>query len=113
MTTLMKIKAKTFAYALTIELVITILLCYVLAVALHHRPAWLPTISQCGDHPPEKYFFRWGILVGSLLPVVQAVTLYTAGRVSKLVFYLGFIGGLCLSGVAVVGDNENNTIHSS
>ena len=108
-----KISARIFITVGAMVTTLTILLCYTLAISLHHRPVWLPTISECGDLPPEKYFFRWGILVGGLVLVVTAVTLYTAQRTSTVSLALGILAGLCLSGVAVVGDNENNTVHTS
>lgn len=94
-----------------IEVLFTILFCYILAVTLKHKPLWLPTISECGEMPPEKYFFRWGILVGGLLLVVEAVVLHTAKRSSDWVFVLGVIAGLGLTGVAAVASNEDLPLH--
>lgn len=94
-----------------IEVLFTILLCYILAVKLKHKPMWLPTISECGEMPPERYFFRWGILVGGLLLVVESVVLHTAKRSSDWVFVLGIIAGLGLTGVAAVASNENLPLH--
>ena len=93
----------------------TILLCYVLAVSLRHVPAWLPMISACQVYPPEKYFSRWGILVGAALFGVQNVLIYGANKSyskSKASLVLGLVGAFCLSVVAVVNEAENNTIHS-
>ena len=92
---------------------ITIFLCYGLAVSLGHKDAWLPTISECGVLPPEMYFFRWGILVGGLLLVVEAVVLHTASRVSNTAAWLGGIAGFLLTGVAVVSADDDITLHLS
>lgn len=113
MKVLAKINFRTILYFGIIEVLITILLCYILAVTLQHKPVWLPTISECGELPPEKYFFRWGILVGGLLLVVEADTLHNAKRVSNLVYSLGLVAGFCLTGVAVCASNENITVHLS
>ena len=96
-----------------VEVIFTVLLCYILAVTLQHKPVWLPTISECGELEPEKHFFRWGILVGGLLLAIEAVVLYLAKRMSTLVFWLGLIAGLALTGVAVVASNEDLTVHMS
>lgn len=94
-----------------IEVLITVLLCYTLAVSLHHKQAWLPTVSECGEEAPEKYFFRWGILVGGLLLMIEALVLHTAERSSNAVYYLGLIAGACLTGVAAVASNEDLPLH--
>lgn len=106
-----KIDFRIILYSGIIEVLITVLLCYILAVTLQHKPVWLPTVSECGEMPPEKYFFRWGILVGGLLLVIEAVVLHTAKRSSDFVFSLGIIAGLCLTGVAVVASNEDLPLH--
>ena len=108
-----KVSVKTLINIGVVETAAVILLCYGLAVSLGHQKPWLPMISGCGDHPPEQYFFRWGIFVSSFVPMLQAVAMRTAGRISKVTFTLGFVAGLCLSGVAVVQDNEAGTVHSS
>ncbi len=108
-----KVSARTIIYIGVANTAGVILLCYAIAVGLGHRKPWLPTISNCGDHPPEEYIFRWGMMVSSSVPLLQAVVMRAAGRISKVTFSLGFLAGLCLSGVAVVQDNENNTVHSS
>ena len=97
-----KISSKKFVSVGTSGIIFTIILCYSLAVGLQHRKPWLPTISQCGDEPPEKYFFRWGMMMGAVVLVVHAVILNVAQWTSKATFYLGLVAGLCLSGVAVV-----------
>lgn len=99
-----------------LEMLTTILLCYTIAVEEGHVKAWLPTISACGEHPPEQYFFRYGILTGALLLVVLALYIYSVdfpySHKSWNVF-LGVVGGLCLGVVAVVAANENNLVHTS
>ena len=106
-----KIDLRTILYFGVSEILITIILCYVLAVTLQHQPVWLPTISECGELSPEKYFFRWGILVGGLLLVIESTVLRAADRISTITFYAGVLAGLCLTGVAVVASNENLPVH--
>lgn len=111
-----KISGKDLVQFGALAMLSTILLCYVIAVKEGHVEAWLPTISACGDHPPEQYFFRFGILTGALLLVVLALYIYTAdfpfshdtANVS-----MGVIAGLCLGIVAVCGANEDNLVHTS
>lgn len=94
----------------------TILLCYTLSVSLGHVPAWLPMISDCAIYPPEKYAFRWGLVIGSTLFGAQTVLIYGADKPyakSKLSLILGLLAAFCLSVVAVVSEAEDNTIHSS
>ena len=94
----------------------TILLCYTIAVEEGHVPAWLPTISQCGDTPPEMYIFRYGILTGAMGLVVLSLYIYTADfsfSHNPTNVCLGVIAALCLGVVAIVADNENNLIHTS
>lgn len=111
----MKILGKlNFNYVLyfgILEVLITIILCYILAVTLQHKPIWLPTISECGEQAPEKYFFRWGILVGGLLLMIEGVMLHGAKRNSTLVLVLSLITGASLTGVAVVASNEDLPVH--
>ncbi len=58
-----------------IEVLVTVLLCYTLAVTLQHKPAWLPTVSdcECGAEAPEKYLGSWW--EGSCMLVVESVLL--------------------------------------
>lgn len=106
-----KLNFKWVLYFGIVEVIITIILCYVLAVVLGHKPAWLPTISECGEYPPEKHFFRWGIMVGGLLLMIEAVMLHNAKLLSTVGYWLGLIAGFCLTGVAVVASNEYRNIH--
>lgn len=94
----------------------TILLCYILAVSLHHVPAWLPMISDCAVQAPEKYPFRWGFMVGSTLLGAESVIIYGADKPyskSKLALVMGVLASFGLSVVGVVNEDEDNLIHSS
>ena len=113
MAVLGKVSLRTVINVGVVETASVILLCYGLAVSLGHKKPWLPTISACGENPPEKYFFRWGIFVSSLFQMLQAVMMRAAGRVTNVTGTLGFVAGLCLSGVAVVQANEASHVHSS
>lgn len=93
------------------EVLITIIICYIMAVTLQHKPVWLPTISECGELSPEKHFFRWGIMMGGILLAVESVVLWLPKIISTLVFALGFIAGLALTGVAVIASNEDLPVH--
>ena len=108
---LAKLNFRVILYTGIVEVLFTILLCYALAVILGHKPVFLPTISECGEEAPEKYFFRWGILVGGILLVIEAITLHNAKRISQHGFIIGVIAGVCLTGVACVASNEDLTIH--
>ena len=97
------------------EMLVTILLCYTVAVKEGHVKAWLPTISACGEHPPENYFFRYGILVGGMLLVVLALFVYSADfpfSRDKTNLTLGVTAGFCLGVVAVVAANEASVVHT-
>lgn len=113
MTVLGSVSARWLIHAGAIEMSFTILLCYALAVSFGHVKAWLPTISACGEHPPEQYPFRFGIMLGAILLEVEAIALYTAKKTSHLTFVLGAIAAFCLGVVAVVAANENNIVHTS
>ena len=111
-----KLSTKTLIHFGSLVMLSTILLCYVVAVSEGHVEAWLPTISACGERPPEQFFFRYGILTGALLLVVLALYIYTADFTfsrdpTSLDF--GVISGLALGVVAVCAANENNTVHTS
>ncbi len=107
-----KFTARTLIHFGAIEMSFTILLCYALAVANHHVKPWLPTISDCGEHPPEQYPFRFGIMVGAMLLLIEAISLHAAKMSSSLTYILGVVASLCLGVVAVVASNEDNTVHS-
>ena len=99
-----------------LEVLGTVLLCYVLAVVNGHVPVWLPFISDCGIYPPEKYPFRLGLVLGAALVAVQVLTLYYAERAfskSRLCLVLGLVASAGLAVVAVVNSQEDDTIHTS
>ena len=99
-----------------VEMLTTILLCYTIAVKEGHVKAWLPTISACGDHPPEQYFFRYGILVGAMLLLILALYIYAADfsfSHNSVNVGLGVTAALCLGVVAVCGANEDDIVHTS
>lgn len=110
---LASISAKWLIHTGAIEMTFTILLCYALAVSFGHVKPWLPTISACGENPPEQYFFRFGIFLGAVLMEVEAIALYAAKKTSHLTFVLGAVAALGLGVVACVAANENNTVHTS
>lgn len=94
----------------------TIFVCYGTAVYLGHVPAWLPMISDCAVLPPEKYFFRLGIVTGAIFLAIDSKLMYHADKsftYSKLGLILGTIAAIGLSVVGVVNEKENNGIHSS
>jgi hypothetical protein len=107
-----KLTARTLVHFGAIEMTFTILLCYGLAVANHHVKPWLPTISACGDHPPEQYPFRFGIMTGAMLLLVEAVSLRAAKMSSMITYVMGVVASLCLGVVAVVASNEDKIVHS-
>ena len=99
-----------------VEMLTTILLCYTIAVKEGHVKPWLPTISACGEHPPEQYFFRYGILVGAMLLLILALYIYTADfsfSHNSVNVGLGVTAALCLGVVAVCAANEDNLVHTS
>ena len=108
-----KVSLRTIINVGVVETASVIVLCYCLAVGLGHKKPWLPTISGCGENPPEEHFFRWGVFLSSLFPMLQAVVMRAAGRITTVTSTLGFVAGLCLSGVAVVQANEATHVHSS
>ena len=94
----------------------TIFVCYGVAVYLGHVPAWLPMISDCAVLPPEKYFFRLGMVTGAIFLAIDSKLIYHADKsftYSKTCLILGIIASIGLSIVGVVNEKENNTIHSS
>ena len=100
----------------TVVILGTIVLCYIIAVTDGHVKAWLPTISECGEHPPEQYFFRYGVLTGGLLLVVLALYIYAADfsfSRNEINLSMGVVAGVSLGVVAVCAANENNLVHTS
>ena len=115
MAVLGKIPGKTFVHFGAGVMLVTIFLCYGIAVGEGHVKPWLPTISMCGEQPPEQYFFRFGIHTGAMLLVVLALYVYVADfpfSHDVLNLVMGVVAGLCLGVVSVVASNEANTVHS-
>jgi len=107
-----KVSARLLIHLGAAEMVATILICYALAVMEGHVEPWLPTISSCGNRPPEMFIFRYGIVTGGLLLAVEAIALYGAGLFSELCLVLGTVAGLCLGVVGVVSDRELDSVHT-
>ena len=110
-----KVRATTFIHIATLEVTGSIFLCYGLAVANGHVPAWLPMISDCAVEAPEKYPFRLGIIVGAILMMVQVILAYyseTNFSMNRLCLILGLLASSGLGIVGAVNEKENNTLHS-
>ena len=102
-------------HAAAVEILSVIFLCYGLAVALGHVPAWLPMISDCGVYSPEVYLFRYGFVVAAFLMATEAVMVYNANKTfskSKLCLVLGTVAPFCLGVVGVVNEKECNDVHT-
>ena len=93
----------------------TIFSCYMIAVLKGHVPIWLPMISDCGVHSPEKYFFTYGLVVGSVLVCAESVLLYHAdGKYffdSGLCLTLSFVASLAMGVVGVVNEKAIHSVH--
>ena len=114
-TVLFQVPVNLFIHAAAIETMGTIFLCYGLAVAFGHVPAWLPMISDCAVQPPERYPFRYGVVVGALLMGATAVLVYNADKTyskSKACLVLATLGSFCMGVVGVVNEKECNPVHS-
>ena len=111
-----KASFRTLVHLVVIEVITVIMTCYTIAVMEGHVEPWLPTISACGERPPEDYIFRYGIVVGAVLLIVEAVAFYYADKPfsgNKLILALGSVAGFCLGVVAVVSAKEWNVLHTS
>lgn len=108
-----KASARLLIHLGAIEMVATILICYAVAVKEGHVKPWLPTISACGEQPPEVFLFRYGIVTGAILLIVEAIALYGAGLSSKLIMVLGTVASFCLGVVGVVSAREVPVVHTS
>ena len=103
-------------------LIAVVLTCYGLAVSEGHVPAWLPSISSCGDKPPEKFIFTYGMLAVAALLFLESVCIYGADKPfsgslpilltsSVATFFLGIVGSVCSAcdhGTGVHGCKYNN-----
>lgn len=111
-----KVRATTFIHIAILEVTGTIFLCYGLAVANGHVPAWLPMISDCAVEAPEKYPFRLGIILGAILMMVEVILAYysdTGFSKNRLCLILGLLASSGLGIVGAINEKENNTVHSS
>ena len=114
MAVLGKVSNKTLIHFGSLESLFTILICYIIAVLEGHVKPWLPTISACGDTPPEQFVFRYGILTGGLILVVLALYIYTADfpfSRDMINLTMGVVAGLSLGVVAICADNEDDYVH--
>ncbi len=110
-----KISVTAFVHVGAITILFTILLCYSLAVSNGHVKPWLPMISDCAVLSPEKYPFRLGLAVSSMLLSVEVVIIYNANMVysrNKLSLFLGLVATFCLGVVSAVNEVEDNPVHS-
>ena len=97
-----------------LEVLGTAFLCYGLAVANGHVPAWLPMISDCAVLAPEKYPFRLGMVTGALMIALLSVTVYYKDentRYNKLSAIFGLIAAAGLGVVGVVNEKEDPPVH--
>lgn len=116
MAVLNQIPLKILIHTTAIEMLLTILTCYTMAVYDGHVQPWLPTISECGVYPPEKYFFRYGFVIGACLMAVQGVATYYALKSwakSKTYLFLVSVASFCLGLVGVVSMKEDGAVHNS
>ena len=94
---------------------VTIFSCYGIGVSLGHVPVWLPMISDCGVYSPEKYFFRLGLVIGSIFLYAESFLLYNADKAfsnSRLSMILSLLSSMGLAVVGVVNEKENDTVHT-
>ena len=115
MVALGKVAFKTLLLAGALEMTAVIFLCYGLAIKEGHEKPFLPTISACGDRPPEVYIFRLGVAVGSVLIAVASLAIYSSdkpysGSVVNLI--VGLVAAFGLGVVAVVSDREVDSVHT-
>lgn len=95
----------------------TIFSCYGIAVSLGHVPVWLPMISDCGVHAPEKYLFSYGLITGSVFVFAECILLYHAeGKAfsnSRLSLILSLVASVGMGVVGAVSEKENLQLHTS
>ncbi len=97
-----------------LETVATLLGCYALAVAYGHVHPWLPMISDCGVHSPEKYPFRLGVVLGCSLMAGGMALVYAAGKPyskSSASLALSTVASFSLAVSAVVSEKEDSAVH--
>ena len=110
-----KIPFKTLLYAGAFEMTAVIFVCYGLAVKEGHEKPFLPTISACGDRPPEVFIFRLGVAVGSALIAIATLAIYSSNKPysrSLVNLTVGLVAALGLGIVAVVSDREVDSVHT-
>ena len=110
-----KLPVKVIVHAGALEMLVTVLLCYGLAVGYGHVKPWLPMISDCAVLAPEKYPFRLGFVVGAVLIAVQSAAVSYADKSptrSRVSLALGTVSAFCLAVVGVVNEVECNPVHS-
>lgn len=115
MAVLSQVPLRILIHTTAIEMLVTIFTCYTMAVYDGHVQPWLPTISECGIYPPEKYFFRYGFVVGACLMAIQGVcTYYLLKSWTKSGTYLALVSvaSFCLGAVGVVSMHEDSSVHN-
>ncbi|XP_065198099.1 DNA damage-regulated autophagy modulator protein 1-like [Sycon ciliatum] len=86
--------AKTITYFTVILTTTTILTSYVIAVSLHHEPAFLPMISDCAIKSPEMYLFRYGMLVSASLLACNVLVIHAATKSTYSLAHASMTSGL-------------------
>lgn len=115
MAVLSQFPLRLLIHTTAIEMLLTILSCYAMAVHDGHVKPWLPTISECGVFPPEKYFFRYGFVIGACLMAAQGVATYNALKSwakSRTYLFLIAVASFCLGLVGVVSMREDSSVHN-
>ncbi len=108
------IPAVALIHAGIIEVLFTVIFCYILAVVNGHVPIWLPMISDCAVYPPEKYPFRMGVVIGASFLALHAVICYYANNKSTLTSSMAAMAVIASTGLAVVGvvnEDEDGNVH--
>ena len=107
--------APVLTYATVSLCTFTILVSYVIAVSLHHEPAWLPMISDCATKAPEMYIFRFGMLVSACLLATNVLVVHAATKATYSLAKCTLISGLlAASGLALlttVNVHEFSAVH--
>lgn len=102
---------------LCILVLLTIFICYIIAVSKGHVKLWLPYISDCAVGYPEAYIFRSGMTSASFFMILNCFEFYLfIKRYNKTIlplfsFVSGLISNIGLGGVAVINEKENHTLH--